>query len=668
MTTRWAHTAAAHANEIFARHGVRLTLGGEPTYIPRHPDGAEWNHAALGPTKLSFAWKVAEALRKSHLPGAAAFYCPGKSYPGEANPRWVIRLLANRDGRPLLRLPTRGKVPTAKTLRAFTGALSRRLGVSAHWLALRDPADKMAKIFALPLDHDGQGWRSARWVLPVGRRRLNAAEGPAGLRLPLHELPARIPRRVLTVSLAGHRAAVFFPPLGQEAFLVLLAAVEAAAQSAGLTRIELQGYLPADDARRWVSIGLSADPGVLEVNLPACADWSEFARWLEAVTDACAKAGLRPWRESRGDHPQGTGGGNHLLWGGPSLKENPFFTRPAWLASVLRYWQHHPCLGYLFTGCYVGPSSQAPRADESARDLHDIEMAYTSLQSLPPGDHRELIHETLRHLHTDVTGNPHRSEISFDKFWNPTWPGGALGLIEFRAMESLPRADWMAAVALLWTALAAAQLESPTTGRLRRFGRRLHDEFFLPTCLWHDLGKVFVDLEKRGFSFKRRIYRDIWNWRFPLVLEWKSLAVRRALEGWPLLCETPAVGGSTSRFVDASMHRLEFFADDAFARRFAVHVAGRVLPLRRIAPDTHLAGLRYRRSNLHPALHPGIPVQLPLPLSILERTTGRVAAAFSLAPNSRAFRPAKMAECPRLGGKRCRGGHRGALTFDLRLS
>ena len=149
----------------------------------------------------------------------------------------------------------------------------------------------------------------------------------------------------------------------------------------------------------------------------------------------------RPWKESSWDYPQGTGGGNHLLWGGPRLEANPFFTRPGWLAAILRFWQHHPSLAYLFTGCYVGASSQAPRPDESARDLYDIDMAYTFLESLPPGDHRELINETLRHLQTDVTGNSHRSEMSFDKFWNTAWPAGALGLIEFRAIESLPRSS-----------------------------------------------------------------------------------------------------------------------------------------------------------------------------------------------------------------------------------
>ncbi len=261
--------------------------------------------------------------------------------------------------------------------------------------------------------------------------------------------------------------------------------------------MELAGYVPPDEQKRWTTLGLAADPGVLEINLPACEGWSEYDSWLGKVTDACEATGLRSWKESLWDFPQGSGGGNHFLWGGPSLDEHPFFTRPAWLAAVLRFWQHHPSLAYLFTGCYVGASSQAPRPDESARDLYDINMAYTFLETLPPGDHRELINETLRHLQTDVTGNAHRSEISFDKFWNPSWPAGALGLIEFRAIESLPRADWMSAIPLLWTCIAAHLLEAKAPAELKRFGPKLHDEYFLPSRLLADLDDILAELKKK---------------------------------------------------------------------------------------------------------------------------------------------------------------------------
>lgn len=662
--------AAGRAEELYARHGVTLTMGGEPTYVPVNPDGPEWTYAAVGPAKLRYAWEVAANLQAGRLAGAAAFYCPGKSYPGEPNPRWVIRLLANRDGTPLFRLPTRGRPPGRQTLQAFADALSRQLAVPSHWLAFSDPRDPGAQTLAAPMDHDGARWHSVRWPLAKKARTLLDVEGPSGLRLPLHLLPPPIPRRALTIDLVNGAVSIFFPPLLQKPFLELLAAVEAAARKCALARVELKGYTPADEEERWTVLGLAADPGVLEINLPACRTWREYADWMQDITGACEKAGLRSWKESPWDHPQGTGGGNHLLWGGPNLDSHPFFTRPAWLAAVLRFWQHHPSLAYLFSGCYVGASSQAPRPDESARDLYDIDMAYGFLETLPPGDHRELINETLRHLQTDVTGNAHRSEVSFDKFWNPNWPAGALGLIEFRAIESLPRADWMSAVALLWTCIAAHLLEAKPPRGLKRFGPQLHDEYFLPARLLRDLHEVLDQLVAAGFPLQRKIYQDIWNWRFPALLRWKregaTLTVRKALESWPLLCETPVEGGTTSRYVDTSMQRLEFQADDAFHRRYEIFVAGRPLALRETAPGERLSGLRYRRTNLHPSLHPGIPTQLPLRITLIDRKTNRIAASFEMGINELQFRPLKK-DAQKIGGPPCRGGRRADLTFDLRL-
>lgn len=666
MTPRWMDQAAARAENIFADHGVTLTLGGEPTYIPVHPDGPEWSYAAVGPTKLNYAWKVAAHLRKTRLPGAATFFCPGKLYPGEVNPRWVVRLLANRDGTPLFRLPARGKAPDSRTLQQLGDLIGKNLNVPSHWVPLADPHNPRTEALAMPLDHDGTIWRSARWPLKKEDRFLLEAEGPVGLRLPLQHLPPALPRRALALQRIDGALSIFLPPLPQKPFLELLAAIEAAARQAGLAHVELQGYLPSDDAQKWTVVGLTADPGVLEINIPACANWREYAGWIEALTASCEASGLRSWKEMPNDHPQGTGGGNHLLWGGPSLDRHPFFGRPQWLAAVIRYWQHHPSLAYLFTGCYVGASSQAPRPDESARDLYDIDMAYTFLEGLPEGDHRELMNETLRHLHTDVTGNAHRSEISFDKFWNVGWPSGALGLIEFRAIETLPRADWMSAVALLWTSLAAHLLDAKGPKGLARLGTKLHDEFFLPSRLWNDLESILSELKDAGFPLDTAMYRDIWNWRFPTLLSWKDLTVRKALEGWPLLCETPVEGGSTSRFVDTSMQRLEFAAPKDFADRHRVYVAGRPLNLQQLAPGQFVSGLRYRRTNLYPSLHPGIPIQMPLVVTIVNAATGRIAAEFSLGYKDRTFVPVEK-PAAKLTDHACRGGRKGDFTCDLRL-
>jgi uncharacterized protein (DUF2126 family) len=662
--------AASRAEAIFKAHGVRLTIGGEPTFVPIDPSGAEWTYAAVGPTKLGYARKVAENL-KAEMPGSATFFCPGKSYPGEVNPRWALRILANRDGTPLLQLPKPGATIKEGGVRLLAEGIRKRLGLPAHWLRFADPRDPRAEILAMLIDYDDSGWHSAPWSLSKDLRVLVEAEGPSGLRLPLNRLPPSIPRRALCIEKKGEAVGLFVPPLLQKPFLELLAAVEGAASQTGIASLAFEGYTPVDEEGLWTVLGLTADPGVLEINLPACSSWAEYAHWIETVMASCEASGLRSWKEFASDYPQGTGGGNHLLWGGPSIEANPFFSRPGWLSKILRFWQHHPSLSYLFTGCYVGASSQAPRPDESARDLYDVEMAYAFLDSLPPGDHRHLINETLRHLQTDITGNSHRSEMSLDKFWNTAWPAGALGLIEFRAVESLPRADWMSGVALLWTCLAAYLLEARTPRNLKRFGTKLHDEYLLPERLWNDLETIFDELDAHEFQLHRPMYRKIWDWRFPVLLDWQAgegrLTVRKALENWPLLCETPVEGGTTSRFVDTSMQRLEFCADPSFNARYRIHVNGRPLALREISNGALLVGLRYRRTNLYPSMHPGIPPQLPLAISLVDRKSGLAAAHFELGTSDKAFRQTRKSESPRLGGRACRGSRKRDLTCDLRL-
>jgi uncharacterized protein (DUF2126 family) len=668
--TRDLAAAAAWAEDIFARHDIRLTIGGEPTYIPLRPEGPEWSHSAVGPTKLKYARHMAASLLAVRLRGGAVFFSPGKSYPGEINPRWALRLLRRRDGKSLFDAPASHKRTAPRQCRAFLAGLLGRLAVAGSWIELADPLRPNGCAWVLPLDFADGRWISSTWRLNKPDRSLTAAEGPAGLRLPLHRLPQKVTRRALVVEILHGALCIFFPPLVQEPFADLLEIVGSALKKNRIGRYDLQGYIPSDEQSAWIEIGLTADPGVLEVNLPPCESWREYDRWIATVTAAAAKAGLRTWKRAPGDFASGTGGGNHIIWGGPTLDENPFFTRPAWLAAILRYWQRHPSLAYLFTGCYVGASSQAPRPDESARPLFDLEMAYRFLERLPAGDNRTLINETLRHIHTDVTGNTHRSEISFDKFWNPHWPNGAHGLIEFRAVESLPKARWMSAVAVLWSVIAALMAVKPERRQLKSLSNQLHDVYFLPTPLRRDLHDVLADLAAAGCPISANVYDAIWNWRFPVLLRHEEngsvIEVRRAHEDWPLLSETPIEGGTTSRFVDTSMHRLEVRSNRAFAESRRVFIQGRHLPLTRIEEDLHLAGLRYRRSCLYPCLHPGIAPHLPLKLAITPLGSSDPAAAFEMPASAVAFRPAPSSPIPP-GERPCRPISRGALTHDLRL-
>ena len=385
--------------------------------------------------------------------------------------------------------------------------------------------------------------------------------------------------------------------------------------------------------------------------------------------------GLRSWKQALDGRQEGTGGGNHLLWGGPSLEEHPFFRRPGWLAGILRYWQHHPALAYLFSGACVGPASQAPRADEAAGDSFDLELAYRALEQAddgsgpgaPGSDQRGLIGETLRHLHADRSGNNHRSEISFDKFWNPGAPAGCLGLVEFRALESMPRVPWSSAVALLWSALATHLLDPrhrPTA--LRDWGTELHDRMLLPSALWADLEAVLADLAADGLALDPAPFREIWEWRFPPLLRWQEgeavLEVHPALEPWPLICDFPREGGFTSRFVDGSLRRFEITANAAFRQQWRLGLSGR--PLELPANGAPLA-VRYRLQRLYPCLHPSIAPHLPLVLTLHGDGAGR---AFLLNQEGTAFVANPDGAAADAQGQPWRGRRRdGDTTIDLRL-
>jgi len=686
-TPAWMGRVAGEVDRRLGATGIRLTLGGEPTYVPLEPIGTEWSVAADGPTKLPMARAMARELQRTAWPGSTLLYCPGKRYEGEVNPRWALRLFTGLDGRPTVRWPAADTVDPGESLSPEAGPawltrLAGLLGVVLEPLELRDPLDSARRVWAVPLsaaDPDPDlptapiHWLPARWPLEESLRQLSGAPGPAGLRLPLEHFPAGVPRQVLTLETDGEGWELFLPPLTRRPLTALLQAVADSLE--GLAPPQLSGMLPVDWEGHWQMLGLTADPGVLEINLPVCHGWADYDRWLRLLERAGERVGLRSWKPGPDRRQEGTGGGNHLLWGGPSLEEHPFFRRPGWLAGILRYWQHHPALAYLFSGACVGPASQAPRPDEAAGDSFDLELAYRALEQAddgngpgePGSDQRGLIGETLRHLHADRSGNNHRSEISFDKFWNPGAPAGCLGLVEFRALESMPTVEWSSAVALLWSGLAAHLLDPrhrPTS--LRDWGTELHDRMLLPSALWADLEAVLAELAADGLALDPAPFREIWDWRFPPLLRWQEgdavLEVHPALEPWPLICDFPREGGFTSRFVDGSLRRFEIVANPAFRQQWRLGLAGRPLDL---PPDGSPLAVRYRLQRLYPCLHPAIAPHLPLVLSLHSDGAGR---SFQLNPEGTAFVAETDAAAAQLEGQPWRGLRRsGDTTIDLRL-
>jgi len=236
--------------------------------------------------------------------------------------------------------------------------------------------------------------------------------------------------------------------------------------------------------------------------------------------------------------------------------------------------------------------------------------------------------------------------------------------VEFRALESLPRAEWASDLALLWLAIAAMLLEKPRRLPLRDFGETLHDDYFLPSVLREDFEDVLSELTRAGLAVPSKNLRAIFEWRFPVMLDTgDGLVVRPALESWPLLCETPIEGGNTTRFVDTSVDRLEFHANAEFARTHRLRVNGRLLPLKPWKKGRRLTGLRYRRSALHPSLHPGILVQLPLTLEIESREKN---LCFRLEMGCMHFKACSSKKTP-AAGTPCRTANPDHRCFDLRI-
>jgi uncharacterized protein (DUF2126 family) len=283
------------------------------------------------------------------------------------------------------------------------------------------------------------------------------------------------------------------------------------------------------------------------------------------------------------------------------------------------------------------------------------------------------IGETLRHLHADRSGNTHRSEISLDKFWNPAWSAGCQGLLEFRALETMPDHRWSSRVALLWRALVVMLLDPARhPPGLQAWGPALHDRCMLPSQLWQDLLLVLADLSSAGFPLEPELFEPIWEWRCPLLLSWQQdgagLTIRQALEPWPLLCDVPVEGGSTSRFVDSSLRRFELITSGDFDQRYRLLLQGRELPLGE--RGDHPLAVRYRHDALYPCLHPCLPVHLPLELDLHRRDDGTPIARWRLQGRLRQFSAAAAPPPPGPAGEALpplRPAGPGGCTVDLRL-
>ena len=725
-----------HVDERLVAGDVRLTMGGEPTFVSIDDmDGAEWNTEAVGNHKRRLSEQLIQRLRAAFAPGGLLHYGQGKWYPGESLPRWSLGCFWRPDGVPVwqdVALIADGMTPANFTIadaRRFMETLARLLGLEPRWVQpafedvthyllkeqqlpvnvdpcdakLRDPEERarLARVFARGLDQPcgyvlplarqwpqaGPRWTSGKWPFRGARMSLLPGDSPLGLRLPLDSLPwvpttaagtfypldpgeprpplppsprfraspvasrtvrqetpqvthpqeplrsytatevaefksPDVVRTALCVEERDGLIHVFMPPVERlEDYLDLVSAVEHVAAELSMP-VALEGYPPPHDPRLQ-QIKVTPDPGVIEVNIHPAANWSDLVTMTTTLYEEARQARLGTEKFDLDGQHTGTGGGNHVVVGGRTPGDSPFLRRPDVLRSLVGYWLNHPSLSYLFSGRFVGPTSQAPRVDEGRRDaLYELQLAFSLVPSRDAPSPPWLIDRLFRNLLVDVTGNTHRAEFCIDKLYSPDSASGRLGLVELRALEMPPHARMSLTQQLLIRALIAWMWESPYVQPPVDWGTALHDRFMLPHYVWQDFLQVLGELKAAGMTLEPAWFAPHFEFRFPRIGELQvqgvHLELRTAIEPWYVLGEEPA-GGGTVRYVDSSVERLQVKVTAPPGDRLVVCCRGRRVPLQPTAQTgVSVAGVRYRAWQPPQCLHPTIPVHTPLVFDVLD--------------------------------------------------
>ncbi len=419
---------------------------------------------------------------------------------------------------------------------------------------------------------------------------------------------------------------VFMPPLARlEDYLALVSAVEATALKLGM-KIVLEGYPPPRDPRLKL-LQVTPDPGVIEVNIHPAHNWTELVEHTEFLYQAAFETRLSAEKFMTDGRHTGTGGGNHMVMGGATPDDSPFLRRPELLASLILYWHNHPSLSYLFSGMFIGPTSQAPRVDEARNDqVYELEIALREITRNRKKYGTDMapwvVDRTLRNILVDVTGNTHRSEFCIDKMYSPDSSTGRLGLLELRAFEMPPHARMSIVQQLLLRALVARFWDKPYAAPVSRWGTELHDRFMLPHWIHKDFDDVLTELGDAGFHFDPTWFAPHFEFRFPLVgqiqVDGTVVTLCNALEPWHVMGEESSAGG-TARYVDSSLERIEVHVSGMNPARHTLTVNGKPLPLQATGVvGEYVASVRYKAWNPPSSLHPSIGMHAPLTVDLVD--------------------------------------------------
>ena len=485
---------------------------------------------------------------------------------------------------------------------------------------------------------------------PFGYREQYPESGDQGTSGATTESPAgstaaayRLIHTALCVEPRDGKLYVFLPPVSHlEHYLDLVRSIEATAADLEIPVI-LEGYEPPHD-HRLKRFAITPDPGVIEVNIHPAKSWSELVENTRALYEEARLSRLGTEKFMLDGRHTGTGGGNHVTIGGVTPADSPMLRRPDLLQSLVTYWQHHPGLSYLFSGLFIGPTSQAPRVDEGRDEsLYELEIAF---QQIPEGEVPSpwIVDRLLRNLLVDLTGNTHRSEFCIDKLYSPDSASGRLGLVEFRAFEMPPHARMSIVQMLLLRALIARFWREPYRKKPVRWGTELHDRFMLPHYVWQDLQDVICELQSFGYPIRLEWFAPFLEFRFPHIGEINQqdiqLELRTAVEPWHVLGEEVTAQG-TSRFVDSAVERLQVKVNGMTGDRHIVLCNGRRVPLRSTGRrGEFVAGVRYKAWQPPSGLHPTIGVHTPLVFDLYDTWNRRAIGGctyFSGHPGGRSY-------------------------------